>query len=90
MAFQKSAANKVLRMFMRLVFYKESQYYHIKGFDLLQEDLSALLAEYSKVSRAFSYEKNVYPLKRQNQSIPGRNILVFVYISTIISFLTWR
>ena len=66
------------------------QYYHISGFELLQEDLNALLAENFKDSRALSYKKKVYPTKRQNQSIPGRDILIFVYIVAIITISTWR
>ena len=63
----------------------------MKGFELLQEDLSALLVEKNtRESRQSSRENRVYPTKRQNQSIPGRNVLIFVYIVAIVSVLTWR
>ena len=53
---------------------------HIKGFELLQEDLSALLVEKNVTeSRQSSRENRVYPTKRQNQSIPGRNVLHMIY-----------
>ena len=62
-----------------------------EGFDLLQEDLSGLLTEDIKKERRQSSSGNkVYPTKRQNQSIPGRNVLVFVYLVATISVLTWR
>ena len=65
--------------------------YHIKGFELLQEDLSSLLVENkTRESRQSSRNNRVYPTKRQNQSIPGRNVLIFVYMVAIISVLTWR
>ena len=64
--------------------------YHMKGFELLQEDLSALLVENYRESRQSSRENRVYPTTRQNQSIPGRNVLVFVYIVAIMSVLSWR
>ena len=64
--------------------------YHLKGFELLQEDLSALLVEKYRESRQSSRENRVYPTTRQNQSIPGRNVLVFVYIVAIMSVLSWR
>ena len=64
--------------------------HQIAGFELLQEDLSALLSKDSKDARQVSSGSKVYPTKRQNQSIPGRNVLIFVYVIAIISFLTWR
>ena len=65
--------------------------YQMKGFELLQEDLSALLTgDFEKGSRQSSLGNKVYPTKRQNQSIPGRNVLVFIYLIGTISVLTLR
>ena len=64
--------------------------YQITGFELLEEDLSALFTEYLKESRQVTSDNKVFPTKRQNQSIPGRNVLIFVYIVANICALSWR
>ena len=62
--------------------------YHDKGFELLQEDLSSLLVK--KESRQLPSGNTVYPTKRLKQVIPGRNVLIFVYIVFIFGFITYR
>jgi len=62
--------------------------YHEKGFELLQEDLSSLLIK--KESRQLPSGNTVYPTKRLKQVIPGRNVLIFVYIVVIFGFITYR
>ena len=62
--------------------------YHDKGFELLQEDLSTLLLE--NESRQLPSGNTVYPTKRLKQVIPGRNVLIFVYIVVIFSTITYR
>ena len=62
--------------------------YHDKGFELLQEDLSSLLMK--KESRQLPSGNTVYPTKRLKQVIPGRNVLIFVYIVFIFGFITYR
>ena len=62
--------------------------YHDKGFELLQEDLSTLLLE--NESRQLPSGNTVYSTKRLKQVIPGRNVLIFVYIVVIFSTITYR